>query len=166
VLCVSALCDTTDDKLIIHFLPHPLHHVTIDFWEGSDDSSHSSGRSCSRNSIKTPYYTRIRKHRMALGQVILVANEAAPGLPRLCVRSTAGANVDWVSRSHRRHKPPAAGADKLREFLFLYAGRTLNSFPPFSWTDFVKCFRGLRISLFTNNALVTRSFWLQCYRNT
>jgi len=30
----------------------------------------------------------------------------------------------------------------------------------------VKCFRELRIFLFTNNALVTRSFWLQCYRNT
>jgi len=32
----------------------PMHHVTIDFWEGSDDSSHSSGRSCGRNRIKTP----------------------------------------------------------------------------------------------------------------
>jgi hypothetical protein len=33
-------------------------------------------------------------HHVALGQAILVASEAATGLPRLCVLSSVGANAD------------------------------------------------------------------------
>jgi hypothetical protein len=36
---VSAFCDTAEVKPKIHFRPYPLQHVTIDFWNGSDDSS-------------------------------------------------------------------------------------------------------------------------------
>jgi len=38
-LYMSALCDMTDIKPIIHFRPHLLQHVKINFSNGSDDSS-------------------------------------------------------------------------------------------------------------------------------
>jgi hypothetical protein len=38
MLYVSALSDMTEVKPIIHFRPHLLQHVKIDFSDGSDDS--------------------------------------------------------------------------------------------------------------------------------
>jgi hypothetical protein len=94
VLCVPAFCDTADVKVKIHLRPYPLQHVTIDLWNGSDDSS--------LELRQILWYWRQKAepltYRMELGQAILVASEAAPGLPQSCVRPSAGANADWGSR--------------------------------------------------------------------
>jgi len=80
---------------------------------------------------------------MALGQAILVASEAAPGLPRLCVRSSVGANVEWGSRSHRRHKPPAEGADKLDVSLTI-CGSHVEVFSTIQVNRFCEMFQGIK----------------------
>jgi hypothetical protein len=36
---MSAFCDKAEIKPQIHFRPYPLQHVTIDFWNCSDDSA-------------------------------------------------------------------------------------------------------------------------------
>jgi hypothetical protein len=80
---------------------------------------------------------------MALGQAILVASEAAPCLLRPCFRSSLGQMLIEVAAATDKIKRPAARTNKPGEFLFLYVGGTLDSFPLFKCTDFVKCVREL-----------------------
>jgi hypothetical protein len=47
-----------------------------------------------------------------------------------------------------RNEGPAGCTSKLGEFLFAPVGRMLKYFPPFKRTDFVKCVRELRITLY------------------
>jgi len=76
---------------------------------------------------------------MALDQEILVASEAAPGLPRLCVLSSAGAMLVEVAVATSNTKSPRQAQIYLQMFFFLCVVRMLKSFPSFKCTDFVKC---------------------------
>jgi len=73
---------------------------------------------------------------MTIGQAILGASEAAPGLysHHRHFHSTCSS-----PDGHRRNKAPAASTRKLVEFVFLNVAGTLTAFLPFESTDFVQC---------------------------
>ena len=85
---------------------------------------------------------------MAWGQVIWVANEAAPSLlQRVWTEMDYGLDVCHVTNDgHTQHL--SRMPKKNGEFLFPSVGRQLPSFPPFKYTDFVKCVRELWITLY------------------
>jgi len=162
MLNVSTFGNTADDYAIVHLVPHPCQHITVDQSHSSGDTVAKIWRLAGIGGTKTVSFTSPqKKSHTGLNPVTGVATSLTRHLLSLCVLSTVVASFDWDTLARLCSEPESRLVERCNHYCL---PSTVAS------ASFLTCFTELWITLYkqrtrcNNNIFINNLNQLNMFR--